>query len=434
MSLKTTFCGREIRSPFGGAALAMSSPAAASAESYIDKLSKFVEYGAGIASTLYVCPEHLKDYPKGKEPTFKWGRNKREDHNYLIFQADKDCIMGRLEEGLEIVRRLRERCPENVLVQANIVVESDEPKTWAEHAKAFEDAGADIIELDVSCAINAYEESDQVDSWMRGMPLDFLADRPEELSKVLRAITSVVKIPVGFKMTPESGFPRFLYIAKAAYEAGARFVSCSNAPICVNPIDIYNRGRPASEAYPIAKNQFVGLVGGGRFIGRKQVAGIKLLVPELEVVGITGILKPEDVVDYIMLGAQITELSSGLMWYGGRYIKRVKRFLEQFMKEQGYGSIDDFRGLALKDFAADATKIDYAFGQRLAVTDESKCTGCGFCVDSQCYASYLEDGIAMVDSDECTGCGLCVHICPYEARTLVTREKPRPVGIKYPDA
>ena len=181
----------------------------------------------------------------------------------------------------------------------------------------------------------------------------------------------------------------------------------------------------------MTKNQYVALIGASRQIARKQVAGIKLTIPDIEVVGITGIVKPEDVIDYIMLGAQITELSSGIMFYGGKYIKKVKDFLEKFMAEQGYESIGDFRGLALKEFEMDSTNIDYGFGERLAVTDEFKCTGCGFCVESQCYASCLRDGVAIVLPDECTGCGLCVHICPQEARTMIARDKPRHVGIDY---
>lgn len=419
MSLRTKFCGKELRAPFGSAALAMSSPSAASAQNYADRLLKWIDYGAGIVSTLFVLNESLKDYPTEKEPTFLWGRCRREEHNFLYVQADMNCIVGRLEEGLEIIRIVKEKSPPDVLVQANIIAKSTNPGIWAEHAKLFEEAGADQIELDTSCSI-----------WIAG-DVCLLSDRPEEVSAVINEITKNVKIPVGIKMTPETGFPRFIQVAKAVHDAGGKFVSCANAVVGVNPIDIYNGGRPDKGAYPMTKNQFVALIGASRQIARKQVAGIKLTIPDIEVVGITGIVKPEDVIDYIMLGAQITELSSGIMFYGGKYIKKVKDFLEKFMAEQGYESIEDFRGLALKEFEVDSTNIDYGFGERLAVTDEFKCTGCGFCVESQCYASCLRDGVAIVLPDECTGCGLCVHICPQEARTMIVRDKPRHVGIDY---
>lgn len=419
MNLKTTFCGKEIRSPFGSAALAMSSPSAASATRYADRLLRWIDYGAGIVSTLFVLDESLKDYPTGKEPTFLWGCCRRKEHNFLYVQADMNCIVGRLEEGLEIIRIVKGKSPPGVLVQANIIVRSTDPIAWAEHARLFEEAGADLIELDTSCSI-----------WIGG-DVCLLSDRPEDVSAVIREITRRVKIPVGIKMTPETGYPRFLHVAKAVRDAGGKFVSCANAAVGVNQIDIYNRGRPDKDAYPMTKNQFVALIGASRQITRKQVVGIKLAIPDLEVVGITGILKPEDVIEYIMLGAQITELSSGLMFYGGKYIRKVKDFLENFMNEQGYESIEDFRGLALKEFETDSARIDYGFGKRLAVTDKIKCTGCGFCAESQCYASRLQDGIAVVDPEECTGCGLCVHICPQEARTMVIRGTPRPIGIDY---
>jgi len=435
MSLETTFCGRKIRSPFGAAALALSSPGAQNPKIYTDRILKFIEYGSGIASTFIIREESIKDYPKHKEPTYIWGRINRPEHNYLIAQADAEQIQGRIEVGLELTKILRERCPPDVLVQANVVVHTLEPKQWADHCKAFEDAGADLIELDVSCgADKPGVEPDVPYSWMEGMPAQYISDRPLVLAEIMKAITSVVKIPVGFKMSAETGWPRFLYIAKAAYEAGAKFVSCTNVHIGINGIDIYNRGKPDRDSAQLTKNQFGALVGCSGYAGMKQVAGIKLFVPELDLVGISGIRKPEDVVAYIMLGAQITEVCSGIMYYGGRFIKRVKYFLERFMKEQGYNSIDEMRGLALKEFELDSSKVDYGYGKKLAVTDEAKCTGCGFCVDSQCFASYLENGIAKVNSDECTGCGLCVWICPEEARSLVMREKPRRVGIKALDA
>jgi len=55
----------------------------------------------------------------------------------------------------------------------------------------------------------------------------------------------------------------------------------------------------------------------------------------------------------------------------------------------------------------------------IAKLDESKCEGCGTCVDKcPIEAVTLVDGISHDDENKCIGCGICVHHCPENARTL----------------
>ena len=51
--------------------------------------------------------------------------------------------------------------------------------------------------------------------------------------------------------------------------------------------------------------------------------------------------------------------------------------------------------------------------------DESKCVGCGACIES-CPVEALEmDGsVVKVDEDKCIDCGACVGACPVEALEL----------------
>ena len=62
-----------------------------------------------------------------------------------------------------------------------------------------------------------------------------------------------------------------------------------------------------------------------------------------------------------------------------------------------------------------------AFVARL---DETKCVGCGTCVERCTFGAFdLSDGAgtAVFDSDRCFGCGLCVGTCPSGALTLEER-------------
>ncbi|MBU7035198.1 MAG: 4Fe-4S binding protein [Theionarchaea archaeon] len=55
----------------------------------------------------------------------------------------------------------------------------------------------------------------------------------------------------------------------------------------------------------------------------------------------------------------------------------------------------------------------------VAVTDSSRCIGCGVCVERcQFGARDMGNGGVIFDPNQCSGCGLCVSTCPAEAITL----------------
>jgi Pyruvate/2-oxoacid:ferredoxin oxidoreductase delta subunit len=60
----------------------------------------------------------------------------------------------------------------------------------------------------------------------------------------------------------------------------------------------------------------------------------------------------------------------------------------------------------------------------IAEDDESKCTGCGKCLDRCVFgARSMIDGGKKYDRTRCFGCGLCVSTCPVGAIKLVDRKK-----------
>jgi ferredoxin len=59
-----------------------------------------------------------------------------------------------------------------------------------------------------------------------------------------------------------------------------------------------------------------------------------------------------------------------------------------------------------------------------AAIDETKCVGCGICVEKcPIEAISLIDSKAYDDKNKCIGCGVCVHHCPENARTLERTEQ-----------
>jgi Indolepyruvate ferredoxin oxidoreductase, alpha and beta subunits len=53
------------------------------------------------------------------------------------------------------------------------------------------------------------------------------------------------------------------------------------------------------------------------------------------------------------------------------------------------------------------------------VIDQSKCTGCGACVDiCPCESLSLQNSLCVVDESSCADCGACVDECPVGALSL----------------
>ena len=283
----------------------------------------------------------------------------------------------------------------------------------------------DLIELNLSspaAAQSALYES--LDGYFENHfpllpPGLFLGDQPELAERVVREVVKAVNIPVGVKISPETGFPRVIDLARRIKRAGASFINCGNFAVSVAAPDIYNRGR--SKLPYLDGNPFMA-VGGDliRWMVYKQVVAIAKFVPDIDIIACGGISTPEHMVEAMMLGAKAVELVTPLLFQGRKVIQRDVLFVHRFMEEQGYNAVDDFVGLAVEHVKpADELHSTYDEKMLTAHVNTEKCKGCGICVDSICLALTEEDNVARVNTDCCTGCGMCVAICPHKAISLL---------------
>ncbi len=61
------------------------------------------------------------------------------------------------------------------------------------------------------------------------------------------------------------------------------------------------------------------------------------------------------------------------------------------------------------------------FESKRVIVDESKCNGCGACINSCVFnALSINDSKLVIDSLACDGCGSCIHACPFNALSLIT--------------
>ncbi len=160
-----------------------------------------------------------------------------------------------------------------------------------------------------------------------------------------------------------------------------------------------------------------------RMISNKQVAAVARFVPEIELVATGGLVTPEHMVEAMMLGARATQSATGVIYRGRQLLSRSIRFLDDYMKSQGYQSMEDVIGAGVK-YIVPATEVDFQAGQIYAVVDPAKCDGCGRCTQHFCLAAHLDDGVATMNIDDCMGCGSCIALCPRAAISLQQRDQP----------
>lgn len=426
IDLSLEFAGVKMRSPFGVASQAPFSPLAMSPEYMTEMLLKHVECGAGFVHTPYVHCEN--QHPKNRLPTGRFMRSEVKGFGKLGMYALAESyrIEMRLQEGLKLVETLKKCLPADVPVIANILGPGADPDGWAEHAAKFEAAGADIIELDVSCplpanaagAVEAYS-SERIPEHAGVL----LGDMAALTVGVTKAAVKRCKIPVGVKMSPEVGFPRLIGFVEQLKEVGASFITSINAPLSVAPPDIYNGGRPLFPG--INLNPIAPAIGPWtKFLCYRNIGTISVFVPGLDQAAVGGLVNPEHMVEAMMLGAKICEFSSGTLWKGWNLIEASTNFLKKFMHEQGYDSLEDFRGLGTS-YIRPVEEVDWGLGRLTATVDASKCKGCGICTNNLCWAMKMENAKAVVKEMNCSACSLCIAICPNNAVSLVEAKTPR---------
>ncbi|RLG46672.1 MAG: hypothetical protein DRO06_04050 [Thermoproteota archaeon] len=138
----------------------------------------------------------------------------------------------------------------------------------------------------------------------------------------------------------------------------------------------------------------------------------------LPVIGAAGVTSAVDATEYFMAGASAVQICTGAIIEGPSIYGRVAREIEQWLREHGYDSVEDVRGMALKYLREEPN-----YEVRNPVVDPEKCTACGICERACRYNAIRVEEVdgrrtAVVDQYACYGCGVCVSICPVRAVTL----------------
>lgn len=351
-----------------------------------------------------------------------------ERQGFISAATIPDALWAR-ENGIEMIRRAKKEFSDTRII-ASIIVPEVDSKMWGSLALECEQAGADMIELNfgsvmfIDTVALAREGIELKDNVPAGVVMGVV---PEVMAAMVKGIKKATRLPVMVKISCEMSFFQALTAFPLLKDAGADALTLNHTFMAVVPPDIYNGGKTV---FPGMKTTTWWSTNGPwhQFASYRNVAMAAKYFPGIEPIACGGMVIPEHCIEVMMLGAKAVELSAGIFWNGLSYPGKVVRFLEKYMKEQGYQNVSDFIGLGQKyivEMEECMQELKSQIGKLVAQIDYDKCVGtssCRVCLDNWCCATSEEDDMPKIDPAMCNSCNLCVIRCPHEARSLKLRK------------
>lgn len=266
------------------------------------------------------------------------------DRNALCFTAEKRL---KFDEGLRLVESAKKVLRELILF-ANITYAGDKGVDgWVNMAERFEEAGADIIELNMCCPNMSYnvELSGSDDNGCSVRTGASLGQQADLVASIVREIKKAIKIPLFVKLTPEGG--KIAQIAKSLYDAGADAVGGTANRLGIPPIDLDN---PGKAVYHLQDEISMSCHSGAwlKPLALRDTYEIrKVNGPEHRIMATGGIRNAKDAIEMIMCGADLIGICAETLMSGFDFIGDVITELKKYMDDHGFGNLRQMRDVVV---------------------------------------------------------------------------------------
>jgi len=301
VSLKMEIAGLRFRNP-----TILASGILGSSAEYLREVARA---GAGAVTTKSVGPKPRDGY---KNPT--------------VIQVDCGFLNAvglpnpGIEKFVDEIRRLRD-----LEIPLIVSVYGFSPEEYAEVSSMAVNAGADAIELNLSCP------------HVRGAGAEIGRD-PCLVSQVVKMVKESVNSPVFAKLTPNVS--DIGEIAAAAASAGADAITAINT-VRAMAIDI-------ETCRPMLANKVGGLSGGAiKPIAVRCIYEIYEVV-DIPIIGCGGVRTWRDAVELILAGASAVQIGSAIAIEGLPVFRSIAEGIEYYLQRKGFKSVGDIVGLAHK--------------------------------------------------------------------------------------
>ena len=303
MKLETTYLGLSLAHPI----VAGASPLTAT----FDGVRRLEDAGAAAIVTASLYEKEILD----EEEALEWGRTVgAESHpEVTTYQPPLQGCRTPLEGHLETIRRSAESLSVPLIASLHATTREG----WVGMAADLEAAGAAALELNLFAVPTVTDESS--------------ADVEEKLVGIVREVRGAVGIPLAVKVGPcLTALP---HLAAATAEAGAAGIVLFNR-FYETDIDLATMTiRPTLELSTRREIRFP-LMWTALLAGKTP----------LSLASTGGVEGAEEVVKYLLAGADTVQTASALMRNGPEYVDRLVDGLKDWLKSHGAASVDEIRG------------------------------------------------------------------------------------------
>lgn len=305
VDLTTTYLGLELSSPLVGSPSPLME--------HIDNIKKMEDAGAS-AVVLYSLYAEQIDAERQALDHYLESTSHFHPEAADYFPEPKQ-YSARTDNYLKQIGRAKEAVDIPVIASLN----GSTPGSWVELAHEMQEAGASAIEL------NIYRIPSELD--LEGSTIE------EETVSIVSSVCEQVTIPVAVKLSPY--YSNFANLSKKLADAGASGLVMFNRfyqpDINLETLD--------AEANLILSTPFA---------LRLPLRWIGLLYGRVKVdfAATSGVHSAEDAMKLLLVGANVTMMTSAILEYGIEHFTRVKSGLQELLEKFEYDSVNQLRGSA----------------------------------------------------------------------------------------
>lgn len=306
-------------------------------------IARAFDEGWGAVVSKTACLDHARI----RNVTPRYARMRAASTGEIFGWENIELISDRpFAAWIDDFRRIKDRYPDRVLIAS--IMEEYSRDAWAEIVGRTQETGVDALELNFSCPHGLPEQN-------MGSAM---GQNPQILEEVCGWVMKDARVPVWAKLTPN--VTDICAAGRAALRGGCSGLSSINTVLSVMGINLETlRPEPAVEGYSTP----------GGYSGR-AVRPISLRMnmelgkmiaaefPDRSLSSLGGIESGDDAAQFILCGANTTQICTGVMIHGYRLIRDLKAQLEAFMFRHGFVSIDQFRAKSLAYFTTHADLVN----------------------------------------------------------------------------